>query len=75
MILPTSTHGILKSEATSMLMKRYGFSPCRLREQVHKMTIVFEPFIDLGGPIYDQMIRNKKRQKIIAKIRAIKFQK
>jgi len=39
------------------------------------MTIAFESFIDLGDPIYGQVIRNKKRQKIIAIIRAIKFQK
>jgi hypothetical protein len=38
------------------------------------MTIAFESFIDLGGPIYDQMIRNKKSKKIIAIMRAIKFQ-
>jgi hypothetical protein len=37
------------------------------------MTIAFESFIDLGGAIRDQMIRDKKKQKMIAIIRAIKF--
>ena len=39
------------------------------------MTIAFESFIDPGGPIYGLVIRNKKRQKIIVIIRAVKFQK
>ncbi len=42
-------------------------------EGVNKITRAFESFIDLGGPIHDQMIRNKKKQKMIAIIRAIKF--
>ena len=45
----------------------------RLQEGVNKITRAFESFIDLGGPIHDQMIRNKKKQKMIAIIRAIKF--
>jgi hypothetical protein len=44
-----------------------------LEEGVNKITRVFESFIDLGGPIHGQMIRNKKKQKMIAIIRAIKF--
>ena len=44
-----------------------------LQEGVNKITRAFESFIDLGGPIHDQMIRNKKKQKMIAIIRAIKF--
>jgi len=33
----------------------------------------FDSFLDLRTSIYDQMIRNKKRQKITAIIRKIKF--
>jgi len=49
-------------------------SKITLQEGVNKVTRAFEFFIDLGGPIQDQMIRNKKKQKMIAIIRAIKFQ-
>ncbi len=38
------------------------------------MTIAFESCIDLGGPINGQMIRNEMKRKMIAIIRAIKFQ-
>ena len=38
------------------------------------MTIAFRSLIDLGGPIHDQMVWDKKRQKMIAIIIAIKFQ-
>jgi len=43
---------------------------------VHKIKtgISFESFIDLGGPTHNQMIRNEKKQKMIAIMRAIKFQ-
>jgi hypothetical protein len=44
------------------------------QELVLMMTIAFESFIGLGGPSHDQMIRNKKKQKMIAIIRAIKDQ-
>jgi hypothetical protein len=44
-----------------------------VQEGVNKITRAFESFIDLGGPIHDQMIWNKKKQKMIAIIRAIKF--
>ena len=43
------------------------------QEGVNKITRAFKSFIDLGGEIHDQMIRNKKKQKMIAIIRAIKF--
>jgi hypothetical protein len=43
------------------------------QEGVKKITIALEPSVDLGGEIHDQMIWNKKRQKMIAIIRAIKF--
>jgi hypothetical protein len=36
--------------------------------------IAFESFIDLGGRIDDQTIRNRIKQKMIAIIRATKFQ-
>jgi len=45
-----------------------------LSQEVSKITRAFESFIDFGGPIHDQMIWNKKRQKMVAIIRAIKFQ-
>jgi hypothetical protein len=38
------------------------------------MTTAFDSFIDLGGEIHDQMIRNEKKQKMIVIMRAIKFQ-
>jgi hypothetical protein len=38
------------------------------------MTLAFEVLKDLGGPIHHQMISNEKRQKMIAMMRAIKFQ-
>jgi len=47
---------------------------CGLQEGINKITREFESFIDLVGPIHDQMIWNKKRQKMVAIIRAIKFQ-
>jgi hypothetical protein len=72
--LPTGTQGILKTTAISMPMERYGSPPCKLQQQFHKITIIFESLIDLGAPIYDQIIRNKKREKIMVIIRAIKFQ-
>ena len=39
------------------------------------MTIAFESLKNLGDPIHDQMVWNKKRQKMIAIIIATKFQK
>jgi hypothetical protein len=38
-----------------------------------KMAIAIESFINVGGPLHDQMIWNEKRQKMIAIIRGIKF--
>ncbi len=39
------------------------------------MTIAFESFVEPRGQIHDQMIRNRKKQKMIAMIRARKFQR
>jgi len=38
------------------------------------MAIAFESFVEPGGQIHDQMIRNRKKQKMIAMIRVTKFQ-
>jgi hypothetical protein len=49
------------------------FKESRFQEGVHKRAIPFKSFIDFWSPIHGQRIRNKRRQRAIVIIKALKF--